>query len=451
MISFITRTKNQIYTEKRPELQHKLKKLVFLTSSLPIIILAILLVIFIRLIRPFVIIRIDKLDLGRIGGIFKGEWYLSEKKGGGHQGRYLDMFYFIESTNDVNRQWEKMWRHVLPVFPWTNLAQYAERINKWFPGYKEHRIPVSDVLPTREDHIRYLEGKDPTVYAGYTLLLENILSVSQPNISFTEAEDIQGQLELQQIGIPIGKPFICFHNRDSAFLDSVQTERLDATFVNWRYNDYRDSRIQNYLSAAEEMTRRGCYSIRLGAIVKEKLKSGNRKVIDYACNGMRTDFLDIYISAKCYFIIISDTGMSWPAEVFKRPLVFVNFIIPLRNPVYVFPTGFVNRGLMIFKNLYLKNEKRSMTFSEIINLEIGARDTNEILERMNLELIENTPEEIHAVTIEMDERLNDTWKTTKEDEELQERFWSLFGPAKLKNPDLRIGAEYLRQNKDLFN
>ena len=91
-----------------------------------------------------------------------------------------------------------------------------------------------------------------------------------------------------------------------------------------------------------------------------------------------------------------------------------------------------------------------MTFSESINLEFGGRDTNEILASLNLELIENTPEEIRAVTIEMDERLNGTWQTTPDDEELQKRFWALFGPDKLKSPDLRIGAEYLRDNQELL-
>ena len=91
-----------------------------------------------------------------------------------------------------------------------------------------------------------------------------------------------------------------------------------------------------------------------------------------------------------------------------------------------------------------------MTYSEIMSLDFGGNDTNEIFSKLELELIENTPEEIRAVTIEMDERLNGTWEDTKEDEELQQRFWALFGPDKLKSPDLRIGAEYLRQNKDLL-
>jgi putative glycosyltransferase (TIGR04372 family) len=107
-------------------------------------------------------------------------------------------------------------------------------------------------------------------------------------------------------------------------------------------------------------------------------------------------------------------------------------------------------GLVIFKKFYLKNKNRYMSFSEILNLEFGGMDTNKIFSSLNLELIENTPEEIRAVTIEMDDRLNGTWKTTGEDEELQKRFWALFGSNKLNVPDLRIGAEYLRTNMDLL-
>ena len=91
-----------------------------------------------------------------------------------------------------------------------------------------------------------------------------------------------------------------------------------------------------------------------------------------------------------------------------------------------------------------------MSFSEILNLEFGGEDTNEIFDKLNLELIENTVEEIRAVTIEMDERLKGSWRTTGEDDELQRRFWTLFDQDKPKNTELRIGTEFLRQNKELL-
>ena len=91
-----------------------------------------------------------------------------------------------------------------------------------------------------------------------------------------------------------------------------------------------------------------------------------------------------------------------------------------------------------------------MKFSEIMNLAFGGKDTNSIFESMNLILIENSPQEILHATLEMEERLAGKWQGSQEDLGLQERFWSLFGLNKVKSPDLRIGAQFLRDNVDLI-
>ena len=91
-----------------------------------------------------------------------------------------------------------------------------------------------------------------------------------------------------------------------------------------------------------------------------------------------------------------------------------------------------------------------MSFLEIMNLEFGGIDTNETFAKLNIDLIENTPEEICAVTVEMNDRLDGTWQNTREDENLQQRFWALFGLEKLKSPNLRIGADFLRKHKELI-
>ena len=102
------------------------------------------------------------------------------------------------------------------------------------------------------------------------------------------------------------------------------------------------------------------------------------------------------------------------------------------------------------KKYWFIQKKRYMTFTEIFKSGAGKLLHTEQYEKLQIELIENTPEEIADATLEMHERLNGTWETTPEDDELQERFWALFGPNKLKSPQLRIGAEYLRENKELF-
>ncbi len=437
--SFVIRQYQQISAQGWPSLKRKIKKLVLLPIQLPSIFIAFILVVLIRLLRPFVIFRIGMMDLGRIGGIYQGDWYLAEKADGKHQGRYLDFFYFSKSTNHVNRQWKKMWRNTVPYVPgcafWVNM----QRLNRLIPGYNDHEIPNNHIYPDLVTWNKHLRNPNDGKIKVFNDRLKSILKNVKSNISFNTEEEKQGHSVLENIGIPKNKRYICFHARDSSYLDTVLKT------MDWSYHNYRDSNIQNYILTAEEMTNRGYYAIRMGAVVKERIYNSNPQIIDYATNSHRTDFSDIYIGSHCRFFLCSDGGISAIPEMLRIPVVYVNWTVILRISTWVL------NGLFIFKKFYLKNQTRYMSFSEIINIEIGGWNTNEILDRLNLELIENTPEEILAVTIEMDERLNGTWESTNEDEILQKQFWTLFGPNKLRSPDLRIGAEFLRQNRELLN
>ena len=417
--SYIMRQYNQILVGGWPVLWRKLQRLVQLPSML-IYFLAFPLVLLIRLISPFVIVRFCTQDFGRIGGAYQSDWYLTLKAGDKHHGRNLDFFIFEKSTEHFNKQWMKMWRRVLPSVPGTEFWRKVFRLNKLFSGYEIHEINLVAFPPSNEH-------------------LVSVLKNYKSNISFTEEEENIGKNAIQNLGIPDGHPFICFHARDSAFLKKVNRKK------DFSYHNYRDSSIQNHVPAAEEMTKRGNYAVRMGSIVEEPVNCSNPQVIDYATNGQRTDFNDIYIGSHCRFFISSDSGISIIPEIFRIPIVYVN-----KTSMNIIHTWALN-GLFIFKKFFLQKERRYMNFLEIMNLKFGGVDTPEILSRLNLELTENTPDEIWAVTVEMDERLNGTWETTKEDEKLQKRFWALFGLDKLKSPDLRIGADYLRQNKDLLD
>ena len=73
-----------------------------------------------------------------------------------------------------------------------------------------------------------------------------------------------------------------------------------------------------------------------------------------------------------------------------------------------------------------------------------------------VQIINNTPEEIRDVVIEMVERLNGTWKAYEEDEELQKRFWEIFPKNALDAFSgkplhgairAKFGASFLRNNQ----
>tara|TARA_B110000008_G_C16939240_1_gene551779 strand:+ start:1502 stop:1861 length:360 start_codon:yes stop_codon:yes gene_type:complete len=106
-INFIIKQFNHILSEGVIAVKRKLKRLFLLPLELIMLIISIPFVIIIRLINPFLTVRLAMLDIARIGGVYKGNLYLSEKECGHHQGAYFDRFYFTKSTNHVNLQWKK--------------------------------------------------------------------------------------------------------------------------------------------------------------------------------------------------------------------------------------------------------------------------------------------------------------------------------------------------------
>lgn len=68
----------------------------------------------------------------------------------------------------------------------------------------------------------------------------------------------------------------------------------------------------------------------------------------------------------------------------------------------------------------------------------------------DIDILENTPEEIDDAVQEMQKRLDGTWKVKPEDKELQERFWEINKMGKIKSENLFIGTNFLRKYKHLL-
>lgn len=382
---------------------------VFFVPLLPVVIL-------IRLIRPLLLIRFGVIENQRIGHYaVNPELYLCERDAGLQPKKAFDIFYRMDPTFTSNRQLEKMWKRCRQIRMW-EIARFLHIINRCLPGHRKHTV----ILPNIYEAIHDLNGRFPV------------------HISFTEEEEEEGQKALRRMGIPEGAKFVCFHSRDS--------EYLSASFPGgaWGYQSYRDSEIDSFLPAVEELARRGYYAVRIGAVVKKPIKTDNSFIIDYSTR-FRTEFLDIYLGAKCAFYFGDSCGINSIPFIFGRPIISTNFI-PLE---YIF--SWSKQDVSITKKLWLRKEKRFMTFREI--MESGARRFVQArqYEEMGVDIIENSPEEIAALAVEADERLRGTHETTEEDKELQKRFWSSF---KSNDPNrtfrAHIGADFLRKNSFLL-
>ncbi len=418
--SFLQRQAEQIAEGGLSVLLRKLRRMAGAMRDLFLSLPAVLVVLIVRMLRPLVTVRLGPLRSSRIGHFaMEPEMYLCRRDVGMHGGqRAIDVFYYSTPALICNHQVKKMWErtlsHVLPISWFTYLVV---RVNGWLPGSDKHTIPMELVGDTH----------------GLLVRLPS-------HLSFTPEEEHNARGALSKLGIPQGAPFVCFHARDSSYLTATQP------YKDWRYHDYLNVNVNDYLLAAEELTRRGYFVLRMGAVVREALNVENPMIIDYATKA-RSDLLDIYLCSACQFFLASTTGLTSVPMVFRKPIAWANYISLERI------CNWDVRGLVIPKKLWLRKEGRFLTFREILASEIGRFSYTEQFEKLSIGIVDNSPEEIRDLALEMDERLKGTWETTEEDEELQRCFWSIFETNGLHRvtSNLRIGAYFLRQHRELLN
>ncbi len=385
--------------------------------KLPLFVLAIPVVVIIRVIRPFILIRFGELMSYRIGHFAANtELYFCERDAGINvpKQRYIDLFSLIKPIS--NKQLERMWRRILLIWPRGILLQVL-RVNRLIPGGYEHEVGNN----TQHDRDVY-----------------NLFDRFPSHLQFTLEEESLGNTGLRSLGVPEGVPFVCLNVRDSAYFG-----------FDLGYHSYRDSDIQNYILVAEGLANRGYYVIRMGAKVQEAMKSNHPWVIDYAANGKRSDFMDIYLGAKCHFAISTGTGWDAVPTIFHRPVCYVNFA-----PIGYIPTWH-NQLLSICKHHFSSSKGREMSLSEIFTEGVGFCLQTSTYESKGVQLIDNTPEEIRDVAFEMADRLSCSWQSDEDDDMHQQRFWEVFpidAVGTNGNPlhgavRARFGSSFLRNNQ----
>ena len=423
--TFIIRQIRQLRQADWLTWKRKLKIISLVVVRLPVQLIAFLpalvIVVIIRLIRPIFLIRFQPFINWRLGH-FAGnvELYLCELESGINkpEKNFFDI-WFHPSCEPCNFQLALMWSRVLTIGPSTFFG-LIDIINNLIPGGGPHKIGE----PTMVD-------RD----------VHNLFEKFPPHLSFLPDEERLGQIGLRSIGIPDGKSFICLAVRDSAYLKD-QSPHLD-----WSRHNYRDCDIQNYILAAQKLTERGYYVIRMGALVNKAMNSDHPMIIDYATNGMRSDFMDIYLGAKCMFCISNNMGFDGVPIIFRRPVVYVD-----TPQLKVIRTENIN-SISTLKGHWKSDESRFMTFFEMFESGAEKFEDSSEFEAMGIDLMESKPEEITALVIEMEERLNGKWKSTEEDERLQKKFWKIFQEHVSREPNYhgeiysRIGTEFLKRNK----
>jgi len=409
---FIKRQTAQIQQEGFwPVLGRKTKRLLrMIFVRPPSLILAAPIVLAIRLIKPWILIRLGDMHSLKLGHFAANtELYLCEMEAGINKpkGRYFDVFFYGFPVV-CNQQLAIMWKRVLRIWPrW--ILEPVFRVNSFIPGGAMHEIG-SNTQADRDVH--------------------NLLDRFPLHLQFTADEEQLGEAALRAMGIPLGESFVCLNVRDSAYHQDDN-------------DNYRDSDIQKYVLAAEELAGRGFFVIRMGSKVHSPIRSNHPKVIEYATSGMRSDFMDIYLGATCAFCISVGSGFDAVPLIFRRPIAYVNMV----PAAYLFTFSPLFLGL--FKHHVDMASNRELSLADIFASEAGFCLRTSDYRAKGVNLLENTPEEIRDLVVEMAERLNGTWQTQPGDEALQQRFWEVF-PSEGRNNNGKLHGEIRARYGTLF-
>ncbi len=306
---------------------------------IPFLPIAIIVVFFIRLIRPWCLVRFGDLISSHIGHLAAHpELYLCEKEAGINvpKGKKILDIFFPEKKPICNKYLLSMWKKSLNIFP-EFIVVPVQKLNSFFSNSEIHEVGQN----TQND-------RD----------VHNLFMRYPVHLKFTREEEERGARNLESMGIPQGKPFVCLLVRDSAYLE----KHLGG---DWGYQNYRDVDIDNYILATEELVKRGYYVIRMGAIVRKPLKVDHPNVIDYAWTGIRSEFMDIYLGATCDFCISTHSGWDAIPNIFRKPIVFTN-----QTPIgWVFT--YRDNFLTIPKRCYSVKTGRELSFKEIFDFGVG--------------------------------------------------------------------------------
>jgi len=255
-----------------------------------------------------------------------------------------------------------------------------------------------------------------------------------PQLSFTEAELEEGQQFLNEIGI-YKSPYVCMHDRNSHYLETKFPKE------NFSHHNYRDCSIDNYLKAAEWLTTKGVYVIRMGEVVSTPLQTDNPMIIDYATK-YRTDFADAFLPGTCDFFLGNTAGLFMMSTIMSRPVAAANFVPFDMTPL-------LKEDVFIFKNL-------SIPFNTVNEIGLTMIEDNlvlleKILHKNNISIEENTSDQILDLTVEMYERLTNTFKPNLSSELLKDKLRSYWKPtARSYGYVCNISSKFVDQKMDLF-
>lgn len=384
-------------------------------------------VLIIRVIRPWILIRMQLINGNRIGHFsIEASIYLAHQSLQNKKQRILNLFFIWNIWPCCNSQWDRMVRRQLNVYWWVEHLLYFNRL---IPGGEVHLVPSA--YPDR-DH-------------------SGLIHRTKVRFEFTSEEKVFAKSWLKKRGWQEGEPFVCLLVRDSSYLASLRVD-YEKGLKECSYQNHRDSDIETYIPAIKRLVEEGFWVIRMGKVMDKPMSWNHSKVIDYPFVEDQDDLMDVWLSANCYLFISTACGLDGITDVYRRPLLFIN-VLPLSHWFSW------SNNIIVPKHLVWKDTGKNLTLLE--HWEHNYMELERYVEA-GIYIINLTSQEIVEAVLEKVQRIAGTWHDSAEDVVRQKKFFARFKISpKFSDwdysslhgwihPEARIGANYLRTMGDAF-
>jgi putative glycosyltransferase (TIGR04372 family) len=253
-----------------------------------------------------------------------------------------------------------------------------------------------------------------------------------PIFHLSETEIARGEAELRVLGVPEGAWFVCVHSREGGYSPADE----------WQHS-YRNANISDYADAMRAIVARGGWCIRVGDPTMRPLDP-MPGVVDYARSSSKSDWMDLFLCARCRFFLGNTSGLFCLAGIFGKPSALAN-MTPLGGAYAVFPGDISNPKLL------RDAQGRMLPLPDAFADEASEFRVAQEFDERGLRQVDNTPQEIAELAMEMMDRLDGKLKDEPDDADLQARFRALVQPHHFCwHTSARIGRAFLSRHRALL-
>lgn len=343
------------------------------------------LVLIVKIVKPLVLVRFGFYRCIRIGSMVGDMDVTLTKKKTDHSmpNRILDVYIpeapkKLSANGLVTTLWRRSGVLILAYSKWN--VGFLRELNK--KALTDSNLAPHLIHGVRSPKTRVIDDRD----------LHNITENFPPNIWLKSSEYKNGSEWLETLDIKPDARIVLLLGRDSEYGRS----RKDVP----EYHMHRNCDINRFDQAAKYLADQGYYVFRMGSLVKTPFEiSDEKRIFDYAVNGMRTEFRDIFLANRCTFVLSVSSGYDALPTAFRKPKVIVNYPCIGTAPLHY------RNSIVLCKVIKDTFTHETLTIDDLFKRGVLFEFDKRSFDRANCIFIDNSNLEIQKTVIEADEKL----------------------------------------------